>query len=634
MAFQRLALLGCLAIPSTHAAFWDVFSGRGGALVEPPPSKMLAATSEEGQRVLERLQGRSEANECFQAAFLQAQIDCSALGEDALAKKKLALALAECHLADTRFPVSEACAWAEEDAASCIARLDGTQVQVYTEFFTHADTLCFFLQSEAWYRQADAVSSLLMDTSIEVADRLFEMNDTVDQLGQNLVTRVQEAKQELQDVGAALQAEIDAGNERVASDIAGVTLNLKTGIKTLTDSVEQQVADMRGGLAKLSTGLESVALRLDETLARAYDQVAKTFLASVRQLDQSFSRRILHTEESVEQAKASVDTVAQSLREARIAADAYRQSMAEDRRKHAEERSIILKSVGELHRLLEATASGWAKLQTLGFLLLACLLSWIFTSAAPFRFVRPHLFCLFVAIAAMEWWHHDVLEHASTCSRVGRDGDAAASTAFCSLYATLRIPQLDTEILWRAGGHVAAILLLFSLMRWLRTSVQSLRGGSSSMADAEEIPIVHHPTAPSDLSGLLMQVYALGQQQGRYVVAGINHREMRHEESLRSDVSAFPRLGVELQIALEELRSSGWSFHPNCTVDGCACEAWNQDTDGEDSDVEVHHRTREVSDTSVRIKLEQDEDADDYDDDDDDDEDEDEVYVVERGELQ
>ena len=52
----------------------------------------------------------------------------------------------------------------------------------YTEFFTHTQSVCFYLQSELWQQNTESTIDRLTQTSVKVKDRLEDASKQLDQL--------------------------------------------------------------------------------------------------------------------------------------------------------------------------------------------------------------------------------------------------------------------------------------------------------------------------------------------------------------------------------------------------------------------------------------------------------------------
>ena len=83
---------------------------------------------------------------------------------------QLSLSLANCHLR-TSGRAEIACT-ASDDTRACLAGADAHAFHTYTEFFTHSDSLCFFLHSRQWRQRTQRTVDALASTSSDVVSAL------------------------------------------------------------------------------------------------------------------------------------------------------------------------------------------------------------------------------------------------------------------------------------------------------------------------------------------------------------------------------------------------------------------------------------------------------------------------------
>jgi hypothetical protein len=75
--------------------------------------------------------------------------------------------------------------------ASCLEGVDSNAFTAYTDFFTHTQNMCFFLQSQVWQEDTEATIASLASNSAKVSESLEESH----QLQQQLVSRQEESLQ-------------------------------------------------------------------------------------------------------------------------------------------------------------------------------------------------------------------------------------------------------------------------------------------------------------------------------------------------------------------------------------------------------------------------------------------------------
>ncbi|KAL3975024.1 hypothetical protein ACER0C_023650 [Sarotherodon galilaeus] len=130
-----------------------------------------APDSERGRMELRRvrtLAAQSRYGECWARALEYLDASCRDLTSES--QSLIALRFTHCHLSSSGrdFP---ACPEGSE-VSRCTAGMDTVAFNSYTEFFTHTHSMCHFLQSEAWQRQAENTIYRLTESSAGVAEQL------------------------------------------------------------------------------------------------------------------------------------------------------------------------------------------------------------------------------------------------------------------------------------------------------------------------------------------------------------------------------------------------------------------------------------------------------------------------------
>ena len=114
-----------------------------------------------GREQLELLKRDAASSPCWEAALSKLETGCRVLDDET--QSRLAIAFTNCHLAKSGLP-TYACTDAmtvEACTAPMAASTSGLAFSSYTTFFTHAESMCFYLQSEAFQRATEhAVDAL------------------------------------------------------------------------------------------------------------------------------------------------------------------------------------------------------------------------------------------------------------------------------------------------------------------------------------------------------------------------------------------------------------------------------------------------------------------------------------------
>ncbi|XP_043390316.1 uncharacterized protein LOC119564925 isoform X9 [Chelonia mydas] len=149
-----------------------------------PPDPGLLAQGRARLREAQTLAQHPQLGACWAGALGRLDGGCQQLGEEQ--QSRIALAFAHCHLqrSGRPFPRCEA----SSSVRACTQHMDPVAFGVYTEFFTHAHSICYLLRSEAWQQQAESTVHRLVASSEGVAERLEETNQLAEQ-----AARAQEA---------------------------------------------------------------------------------------------------------------------------------------------------------------------------------------------------------------------------------------------------------------------------------------------------------------------------------------------------------------------------------------------------------------------------------------------------------
>ncbi|XP_033099249.1 uncharacterized protein LOC117102906 [Anneissia japonica] len=107
---------------------------------------------------------------------------CKHLTDDE--QSRLALLFANCHLQKAQIPPYHCDDG--EDISDCLAKMrsDVIAFNAYTEFFTHTQNICFFLQNQIWHERTEDTVSRLATSSESVAEQLETTSELQDKMMQ------------------------------------------------------------------------------------------------------------------------------------------------------------------------------------------------------------------------------------------------------------------------------------------------------------------------------------------------------------------------------------------------------------------------------------------------------------------
>ncbi|XP_069800058.1 uncharacterized protein [Dendropsophus ebraccatus] len=160
---------------------WSVSSDTG-------PSEI-----EKGRTQLQLLQNFAQHpryGDCWRRALQRVDVGCKQLNEEE--QSRIALAFTHCHLerSGRDFPVCTE----QSTVRECTYNMDTVAFNAYTEFFTHAHSICYYLQNELWQEKTQDIILKLTVNSDSVAKQLEATNVMAEEMmqAQNATLQSQE----------------------------------------------------------------------------------------------------------------------------------------------------------------------------------------------------------------------------------------------------------------------------------------------------------------------------------------------------------------------------------------------------------------------------------------------------------
>ncbi|KAG9336034.1 hypothetical protein JZ751_003293 [Albula glossodonta] len=194
-----------------------------------------------GKAELQRLRGyaaQPRYGECWSRTLERIQKSCQELTEDT--QSRIALGFTHCHLrrSGRPFPVCTD----DSEVRECTQDMDSIAFNTYTEFFTHAHSICHYLQSERWqHRTEDTIHrSVWLPGANEVCPcRLRESSAGVaEQL--TSTQRMAEDLVEAQSAALKTQEAILRNGEQLKITLLDSTQGVKDVFSELQDSAREQ----------------------------------------------------------------------------------------------------------------------------------------------------------------------------------------------------------------------------------------------------------------------------------------------------------------------------------------------------------------------------------------------------------
>ena len=150
---------------------WVMVAMATAALAADPASH--AAQVAEGRAQYElvvREGGRPRYGACWTSALAEVTEGCRHLDDEM--QSRLALGLANCFLeraGQRTYPCPPS-----STIAACLEEVDSNAFTAYSNFFTHTQNMCYFLQSQVWQEEQEATMHGLADNSARVSESLAE----------------------------------------------------------------------------------------------------------------------------------------------------------------------------------------------------------------------------------------------------------------------------------------------------------------------------------------------------------------------------------------------------------------------------------------------------------------------------
>lgn len=139
------------------------------SFLEPPSTKyeqLDELQARKGQEKLKEYESLAKFSPCWTEALLHLESSCKTMSDHS--QSILALSFANCHFERSgreTYPCPDG-----RSLRECTSRdtMGDSAFQIYTEFFTHASHLCYFIQSQLWREKTEGTINSLTQTSTQV----------------------------------------------------------------------------------------------------------------------------------------------------------------------------------------------------------------------------------------------------------------------------------------------------------------------------------------------------------------------------------------------------------------------------------------------------------------------------------
>ncbi|KAL2103453.1 hypothetical protein ACEWY4_000321 [Coilia grayii] len=247
----------------------------GGCLVAYAESDKIL--TEQGRLQLQRVQdfaGQPRYGECWSRALERIHTRCREFTDET--QSKIALAFTHCHLKRSDRPFPE-CPEGSE-VRLCTRDMDAVAFSTYTEFFTHAHSICHFLQSERWQNRAENTIHRLTESSAGVVEKLTSTQ------------RMAEDLMKAQSTAIKSQEAIIRNGEELKTTLFHSTQGMRNIFEEMSSSVhEQQVAfaEIFNRVAFLQSFIMSESHTLSSVLYNTLAFIAAFLLTSAQRISRA-----------------------------------------------------------------------------------------------------------------------------------------------------------------------------------------------------------------------------------------------------------------------------------------------------------------------------------------------------------
>ncbi|KAJ8017292.1 hypothetical protein DPEC_G00016330 [Dallia pectoralis] len=207
--------------------------------------------------------------ECWSRAVDNIDVRCREFTADT--QSRIALLFTHCHLDRSGRPFP-ACP-KESDVSACTRTMDPVAFHTYTEFFTHAHSICHYLQNEIWQQQAERTIHRLTTSSAVVVERL----SSTQRMAEDLV--------EAQNTALKSQQTILRNGEELKHTLQHSTQGLRAVFDDMRQSAQEQhvaFSEIFNRVAFLQSFIMSESHTLSSLLYNSLGFLAAFFLTATR----------------------------------------------------------------------------------------------------------------------------------------------------------------------------------------------------------------------------------------------------------------------------------------------------------------------------------------------------------------
>ena len=199
---------------------------------------------EKGREKFSEYTTYAESSPCWRLALAELNSTCKALTEEN--QSRLALAFSNCHWERSGRETYPCPADASFKECTCKERMGDSAFLVYTQFFTHTSSMCYYLQSQLWQDKTENTVNLLSEASDVVVSKLDEALD---------YHRLLDHKQ---DESLNNQQLIIEQDKKIAESLDKTSTKMSETFREMQDKAERHNLLLDDSLGKLLRGMDSV----------------------------------------------------------------------------------------------------------------------------------------------------------------------------------------------------------------------------------------------------------------------------------------------------------------------------------------------------------------------------------------
>ena len=250
--------------------FSTCIASRASASSQFQLDRAASERAQAGKEQLDRIVGEGEAatRSCWSAAVEELKAGCRAMDDEQ--RSKLAVQFTNCHL--EKSGLDQYACTREMSVASCTRPMvdspSGLAYSAYTTFYTHAESMCYYLQSEAFQRATETAVDLLHSSARGTAQQLNQLHTQTSAVAAASETILAE-----QQLASAAAKELLEGQQAAAAELSSLRSSqaaafaaAEHSLQTLGTLQHEQLSTLQGQAEAIGSKQQSLIGGLDRVL--------------------------------------------------------------------------------------------------------------------------------------------------------------------------------------------------------------------------------------------------------------------------------------------------------------------------------------------------------------------------------